>query len=207
MAKKKESFFWTSYSDLMTSLFFIMLVMFVLVIVLLYKRMEVTQNQLEDIKKVVNSTKDLNAKYFDYRPEYKKYVLNIPVTFPARVSNINQINVPNKEDCLSKLYEAGKEIQLFLTNHQDYQYLLIIEGQASRDNYPENYQLSYERALSLIKYWEEKGLVFGENCEIQISGSGDGKIETRSMRENEEILNQRFLIHILPKNIIKDKEE
>ena len=40
MAEKRESFFWTSYSDLMTSLFFIMLTLFVLVIVLLHKRME-----------------------------------------------------------------------------------------------------------------------------------------------------------------------
>ena len=31
MGKKKEEFFWTSYSDLMTSLFFIMLTLFVLV--------------------------------------------------------------------------------------------------------------------------------------------------------------------------------
>lgn len=72
MKKQKESFFWTSYSDLMTSLFFIMLVLFVLVIVLLHKRMEVTEQQLEDIENVVNSTKDLNREYFTYRPEYKK---------------------------------------------------------------------------------------------------------------------------------------
>ena len=38
MAKKKrESFFWTSYSDLMTSLFFIMLTLFVLAIALLHR--------------------------------------------------------------------------------------------------------------------------------------------------------------------------
>ena len=52
MAGKKESFFWTSYSDLMTSLFFIMLTLFILVIVLLHKRMETTERQLEEIKKV-----------------------------------------------------------------------------------------------------------------------------------------------------------
>ena len=46
MSQKKESFFWTSYSDLMTSLFFIMLVLFILVIFLLHKRMEVTERQL-----------------------------------------------------------------------------------------------------------------------------------------------------------------
>jgi len=65
MAKRKESFFWTSYSDLMTSLFFIMLVLFILVIVLLHKRMETTEKQLEEIKRVEASTRDLEGRYFD----------------------------------------------------------------------------------------------------------------------------------------------
>ena len=109
--------------------------------------------------------------------------------------------------CVWHNYEAGREISQFLNIHEEYQYLLIIEGQASLDSYSMNYQLSYERALSLMKFWNEKGLSFGNNCEIQISGSGDGKIDTKSPREKEEAHNQRFLIHILPKNIIKDSLE
>ena len=204
MAEKKESFFWTSYSDLMTSLFFIMLILFILVIVLLYSRNENNVARLEEIKKVVNSTKDLNPKYFDYRPEYKKYILNIAVKYPAGESKLSKIDGTK----LDSLYEAGKEIKQFLDNHKEYQYLLIIEGQASLDNYQQNYELSYERALGLIQYWMiDRGLSFGDNCEIQVSGSGDGKIATHSMRETNEVLNQRFLIHILPKNIIKDDKE
>ena len=202
MAYRKESFFWTSYSDLMTSLFFIMLTLFILVIVLLYKRMEVTENKLDEINKVVNSTKDLNSKYFDYRSEYKKYILNIPVKYDGGESDLFKF----KKAKLDSLYEAGREIKLFLDGHKEYQYLLIVEGQASYDNYSKNYELSYERALGLIRYWTKiRGLEFGNNCEIQISGSGDGKIDTHSMREVNEELNQRFLIHILPKNIIKDE--
>ncbi len=206
MIKRKESFFWTSYSDLMTSLFFIMLVLFVLVIVLLYKRMEVTQRQLDEIRKVEASTKDLNPKYFNYRPEYKKYVLNIEVKFPTGRGTLNEID-PTK---LEPLYEAGKEIQQFIAKHENYQYLLIIEGQASdlKDGYQRNYELSYERALGLIRYWmQERKLDFGKNCEIQIAGSGDGELKTHSMREKEEVKNQRFLIHVLPKNIIKDEKK
>lgn len=78
MAQKKESFFWTSYSDLMTSLFFVMLVLFILVIVLLHKRMEATEAQLQAIKEIATSTEDLTkSDYFIYRPDYKKYVLNV----------------------------------------------------------------------------------------------------------------------------------
>ena len=87
MSQKKESFFWTSYSDLMTSLFFIMLVLFILVIVLLHKRMEVTERQLAEIKKVEQSTQDLDRKYFTYRPDYKKYVLNIAGQYLSEQSN------------------------------------------------------------------------------------------------------------------------
>lgn len=202
MADKKESFFWTSYSDLMTSLFFIMLTLFILVIVLLYKRNEATQRNLDEIKKVVASTKDLNPRYFDYRPEYKKYVLNIKVKYDAGSSDLSNISSLKRDS----LYEAGYEIKQFLDSHKEYQYMLIVEGQASSDNYSRNYELSYERALGLIRYWtKERGLAFGDNCEIQISGSGDGKIITHSLREQDESSNQRFLIHILPKNVIKDE--
>ena len=207
MAQKKESFFWTSYSDLMTSLFFVMLVLFILVIVLLHKRMEATEAQLEEIKKVEQSTQDLNRDYFTYRPEYKKYVLTIQVRYPAGKANLNDMVSADKDTQLQKLAAAGKEIQNFLKTHEENQYILIIEGQASKDNYLYNYELSYQRALGLMRYWiEDSNIVFGNNCEILISGSGDGKLDTHSMREANEADNQRFLIHILPKNIFENNE-
>lgn len=207
MAQKKESFFWTSYSDLMTSLFFVMLVLFILVIVLLHKRMEATEAQLEEIKKVEQSTQDLNRDYFTYRPEYKKYVLTIQVRYPAGKANLNDMVSADKDTQLQKLAAAGKEIQDFLKTHEENQYILIIEGQASKDNFLYNYELSYQRALGLMRYWiEDSNIVFGDNCEILISGSGDGKLDTHSMREAKEADNQRFLIHILPKNIFENNE-
>ena len=208
MAQKKESFFWTSYSDLMTSLFFVMLVLFILVIVLLHKRMEATEAQLQEIKKVEESTKDLSKDYFEYRPEYKKYVLNIQVRYPAGKSDLNTIIASDKEDQLNKLANGGKEIRDFLNNHKENQYVLIVEGQASKDNFTYNYELSYQRALALMRFWvDDQGINFGNNCEILISGSGDGKLDTHSMREPVETENQRFLIHILPKNIFESTNE
>jgi flagellar motor protein MotB len=207
MAQKKESFFWTSYSDLMTSLFFVMLVLFVLVIVLLHKRMEATEAQLEEIKKVEKSTEDLSRDYFTYREDYKKYVLTIQVKYPAGKSDLTDMITSDRAEQLAKLEAAGKEIQKFLISHSENQYLLIVEGQASKDNFRFNYELSYQRALSLMRFWiEERHIEFNDNCEILISGSGDGKLDTHSMRETSEVENQRFLIHIIPKNIF-DKDE
>ncbi len=207
MTQKKESFFWTSYSDLMTSLFFVMLILFVLVIVLLHKRMEATETQLQEIKKIEESTKDLSQKYFEYRPDYKKFVLTIQVRYPVGKSDINDIVSTNKFEQLRQLAAAGFEIQNFLSNHSENQYLLIIEGQASKDAYLYNYELSYQRALALVRFWiVDSNISFGNNCEILISGSGDGKLDTHSMRESTESENQRFLIHILPKNIFENDE-
>lgn len=205
MAQRKESFFWTSYSDLMTSLFFVMLVLFVLVIVLLHKRMEATETQLAEIKKIENSTMELGrSEYFKYNKDYRKYVLTIDVKYPLGKSNISEITDPSQ---LPKLREAGIVIRDFLSKHSDNNYALIIEGQASADGFAGNYSLSYDRALGLMRFWTKEGIKFGTNCEILVSGSGDGTLNTHSMRDkNNERNNQRFLIHILPKNIIDDSK-
>ena len=103
-------------------------------------------------------------------------------------------------------FQAKAFIDSTTVMHPGIQYLLIIEGQASRDNYPRNYELSYERAYSLKKFWEKGDKEGGpimftdKDCEVLICGSGDGKQSgTGLMRETNERLNQRFLIHILPK--------
>lgn len=211
--QKKESFFWTSYSDLMTSLFFVMMVLFILVIVLLHKRMQATETELQitetklhEIEQIEQSTQDLSPEYFKYRSDYKKYVLTIQVLFPRSSSDLQTIVDWNT--VAPQLQAAGREIQHFLKNHSKNQYLLIIEGQASRDFSRYNYELSYQRALALMRFWiEDSGIQFGRNCEILISGSGDGKLDTHSMRESNETENQRFLIHILPKNIIDNDND
>lgn len=211
MKKGKESFFWTSYSDLMTSLFIIMLVLFVLVIVLLHKRMETTiiekerlEKVLEEITKVEESTRDLEGKYFSYNKEYEKFILNIDCQFPVREYDINLLD----ESTRSELMDAGQQVKDFLERHSDNQYLVIVEGQASANSEAwtdYNYNLSFQRALSLIKFWATNPKVkFSEkNCELQIAGSGDGRLSAKTMRESVNEKNQRFLIYIIPKNIIK----
>lgn len=215
MKKGKESFFWTSYSDLMTSLFIIMLVLFVLVIVLLHKRMETTiiekdqlEKVLEDIKKVEASTRDLEGKYFSYNKEYEKFILNINCQFPVGAYDINLLDTITRR----KLMDAGKQVKNFLDQHSENQYLVIVEGQASANSEvmtEYNYNLSFQRALSLIKFWAKNPSVkfSSKNCELQIAGSGDGRLSAKNMRDPINEKNQRFLIYIIPKNIIKKEIE
>lgn len=202
---KKESFFWTSYSDLMTSLFFVMLVLFVLVIVMLNKQLrtqeeylrtqEVKLEEYEKIEEIRKSLENIDTRYFEYSSLYKKHILKINVNFPKGKSDINEIS----QKVLDDLYNAGKaiksQIEHAMEENKDVQYLLIIEGQASKDSYTRNYELSYERALALHRYWQNSNIDFGKNCEVIIAGSGVGG----TMRSNNESENQRFLIHIIPK--------
>ncbi len=210
---RKESYFWTSYSDLMTSMFFVMLVLFVLVVALLHKKIteidaerNATKAQLEVIREIENSTQNIDSNYFTYNAENRKHVLNIKVQFEKGSADIDDID----EDTQRELIRAGKKVQYFIYDitrkHPEIKYLLVIEGQASRDAFRRNYELSYERALALKKLWENEGIMFGNKCEVVIAGNGDGKLSgTGFMRETDEQRNQRFLIHILPKTSIPEK--
>jgi outer membrane protein OmpA-like peptidoglycan-associated protein len=191
---KKESFFWTSYSDLMTSLFFVMLVLFVL----LHNKISEQALKLEEFEKIEEIKKSLNnidSTYFAYNADYKKHILKIRVNFPTGKSEISHIDY-NTQQALQEAGRAVKnQIDEVTRTNPEIQYLLIIEGQASKDNYTYNYELSYERALALSRFWQKSGIDFGKNCEVLISGSGTGG----SMRSTIESENQRFLIHIIPK--------
>ena len=209
MAKRKpESFFWTSYSDLMTSMFFVMLVLFVLTVALLQNKMIQTDRENEHLKALIakgeqieKSIEKIDNRYFDYNEVYKRHTLkNVRASFNTGSANINDISETDR----ATLEEAGKAIQEMLMTAKDSipeaRYLIIIEGQTSKDGYVRNYELSYERALSLVKYWSSKNIIFDDlPCEVIISGSGQAS-EFRELPDipgNKE--NQRFVIHIIPK--------
>ena len=200
--KKRDAYFWTSYSDLMTSLFFVMLVLFILTITLLHKRIvasererEATQEQLAKIKEIEESINRIDSNYFEYNDTHKKHILKIDVKFPVGISNMQSIDINTRNE----LYKAGQAIENSLRElnieYPEIKYLLIIEGRASKGNYSHNYELSYERALALNRFWLYSKLDVGENCETIISGSGIGG----TMRDVVESKNQRFLIHLIPK--------
>lgn len=203
---KKESFFWTSYSDLMTNLFFVMLMLFVLAIallsrevVLIGKERDATKAELEKIHEIRRAIESIDTTYFEYNSHYKKHILKTEVGFKIGSSDINDLPAETK----TELMLVKRSIEHFLDDlrHMDSEasYLLVIEGQASRDSYYRNDQLSYERALALYKFWFPNGrsLTFGNYpCEVVIAGAGyrDGKPKSKINSKN-----QRFLIQIMPK--------
>jgi outer membrane protein OmpA-like peptidoglycan-associated protein len=203
MTGKGSGFFWPSFTDLMTSLFFIMLVLYVLTFLKLTNQQRTTEEQLREIKRVQEAVKALPAEYFIYDPLNQRYKLNLNVNFSSNSSNIMDLDESLRTDLLN----AGKSISFLLdqlnSSNSKVSYLLIVEGntQRSSDNYlkmPDiGYKLSYQRALALVNFWQKNSLDFKEisNCELMIVGSGYfGKA-----RDSDENENRKFTIQITPK--------
>jgi flagellar motor protein MotB len=197
MTGKGSGFFWPSFTDLMTSLFFIMLVLYVLTYLKLTNQQRATEQQLNKIKEIQASVKELPQDYFQYDSEYKRFSL------------VQNIEFERGKDIIKPMYEqylidVGVSIKDLISNlkskyaQQDIKYVVIIEGMASNDNYIDNYPLSYKRAWAVMKLWQRENVMPDQSvCEVQVAGSGTGGIGR--FPNNEEFKNQRILIQIVPK--------
>jgi hypothetical protein len=199
--EKKRDFFWLSYSDLMTSLFFVMLVLFVLVYTMQNKMIgELGEKgrELDRIKEIEKTVNNIDTAYFKYDAENKKHILNMHFLFLKGSYDISKI-IPDKRTDLLKAGVVIKQLILKYPEGENIKYLIVVEGQASKDSWVGNDDLSFHRAQSLIKFWEQCniGLDKLKNCEIIVAGSGEKGIP----RTQPDIgnANQRFLITIIPK--------
>lgn len=197
MTGNGSGFFWPSFTDLMTSLFFIMLVLYVLTYLKLTNQQRATELQLNKIKEIQAAVKELPQDYFQYDSEYKRFSL------------VQNIEFERGQDLIKPMYErylidVGVSIKDLISNlkskyaQQDIKYVVIIEGMASNDNYFDNFPLSYKRAWAVMKLWQRENVMPDQSvCEVQVAGSGTGGIGR--FPNNEEFKNQRILIQIVPK--------
>ena len=211
---KKESFFWTSYSDLMTSLFFVMLVLFVLVIILLQIKIKEQEGQikvqtglirlLERITQIDKQFEPLiNSGTFQYYPKSKKFVAKDLIGH--EIFNPNQtVILPQFRD---KTITVGREVEKLLKalskENPDFSYQLVIEGNMANKwdmslnkDRDDGYKISYERALAVYQLWRNDSIDLRKyNTEILICGSGFNGEDRDNIEEN----NKRFSIQIIPK--------
>lgn len=198
MSKTKNNrYFWAGYADLMTSLFFIMLVLYALTYLKLTNQKKATEEQLKKIQEVQSAVKKLPETYFKYDEEYKRFSLKRDIEFDKGSS---EFKTEHDRDYLIAVGQSIYELIQKLKNEnaqQDIQYVVLIEGMASDDKYPRNHVLSYERALAVAELWKYSDVKLDESiCEIQVAGSGTGGIGRNTMDETK---NQRILIQIIPK--------
>lgn len=195
---KKANFFWASYADLMTSLFFIMLVLFVLTVVMLKRQARATEEELKKIQEIENSVANLPDKYFEYQPEFKRHSLREQIQFDKQKSDIPAEYNAYLTNVGNSIVELINRLNLKYKD-ENIKYMVVIEGMASKDSYPYNFELSYQRAMALYRFWLQHNIRFDSNvCEIQIAGSGTGGVG-RYSKSGEEYKNQQILIQIIPK--------
>lgn len=197
MKESKQDYFWLSYSDLMTSLFFIMLVLYVLTFVKLSNQKNASEQQLKKIQEIQTAVKSLPSQYFTYDEKYGRYSLARNINFETMKDVINEDDKVYLKDVGESISDLINELKVKYKG-QDIRYVVLIEGMASKDYYIDNYQLSYRRALAVKRLWESEGIILDPAvCDVQVAGSGVEGIGRYPKKE--EAKNQRILIQIIPK--------
>lgn len=206
--KNKSDHFWIGYSDLMTTLFFVMLVLFVLTVVHLTFEKNRIQTSLEQFQKITKLEEQFDQlekdKDFTYLEECKKFV--IEDLLDDEVFQALQAEI--QPDFIEPALKAGRKIKEFLNvlekESGDFSYLLIIEGNTANNNEKSidkdqefGYNLSYKRALALYNLWRTNGINLKENknVEVLLVGSGFSGL----CRDKNEDNNKRFSVQIIPK--------
>jgi len=172
--KNSKDFFWPSYVDVMTNLFAITLVLFVVSFFLfkgkneqletVNKELTVMKDEYQRVIDMNNAIQSLdNNEFFRYDDTYQKHILTIPFEYI-----LNQYRIPSglsNPEVVSDIKEVGISIiKTIIDLREKYifdgkntfniKFLVVIEGQASRSGEEEhNDILSYRRALYLKKYW------------------------------------------------------
>ena len=205
---KKTGFFWVSYADLMTSLFFVMLVLYVITFVILQAEVGKIAADAEikqKIEKIQKALQSLDKQYFEFDDVNKRYKLKTDVQFRPGSDKITDIPLSKREEIFQAGNELYSKIEGIIDNNPNVDYLLIIEGNTQRTETNfikipnEGYRLSYKRALGLYNYWKSRGLDFrdlGTQCEIILAGSG---YFGHSRDHKNERNNRRFTIQITSK--------
>ena len=112
MKQKNADFFWPSYTDLMTSLFFIMLVLYVLTYLRLNKTIRLQKDKLAIIEAVEQNLKPLksDSTLFAYEEEYKRFKLAFDVQFERDKYNIDPAELDNYDETIAKIDSAGRHL-------------------------------------------------------------------------------------------------
>jgi outer membrane protein OmpA-like peptidoglycan-associated protein len=204
---KTDANFWVSYSDLMTSLFLIMVTLFAVSSILLYVQYFNTKTKLEDLEAIEASIKSVKGKYFGYDSILKRHQLKVKVQFKVGSDSLLQKYEGQLDSAGRLLQDTVESIFYRYKNRMKVRFTILIEGSTDSikfiddgsidpKKWYDNSTLSYRRALVLKNFWISKGIIFDPNfCDVQVAGSGDFGVD----RERVDSLNRRFLIQILPK--------
>src|ERR1700743_1060726 len=171
MKPARTDSFWPSYTDLMTSLFFVMLVLFILVFAKQHQTITDLKRKLAIINAVEGTLQPLksDSALFRYEEQYKRFKLAFEVRFENDSFEIRPPGLENYYTTVTQLDSAGARLRSVIDGLKrrkegsdsvllkDVSYILVIAGYASRSGREgHNYELSYRRALGLRNYWRDR---------------------------------------------------
>lgn len=211
MGKDKYSF-WLGYSDLMTSLFFVMLMLFIISIVKMnntigeigierdrYKKLLQLEEQFDELGKL-SSLQYVEEKQMFVAKDFigiEIFNTNSDIIKPHLIAKVDKVGW-SLQDVVRRLHEKNPDLH----------FQLVIEGNAAipweqlknrtfNADSKNMYKLSYERALALYLRWKAIGIDLRRyNTEIIIAVSGFNGINRDNIKEDN---NKRFIIQIIPK--------
>jgi outer membrane protein OmpA-like peptidoglycan-associated protein len=176
---KKTSYFWVGFSDLMTSLFFIMLVLFAIAFVKLKssannedkiqslkkelaelleenkelsnenKQLITDKKKFDEIQNVEKALSTLDQNYYTFDPKNKRYRLNIDAKFKSDESDINYIGINERKQLLDAGRELYNKVSALIKKHKEIDYLLVIEGNTQRNLEYKNWITAPDRGYKL----------------------------------------------------------
>lgn len=180
MDDNRKNFFWPSYVDLMTALFAVVLVLFILSYLNFKNKVDELEGMVqiyEKDSKILNKVKanlklfDTDKDIFDYDTILNRIQLRFRINFktgyqyykilPSHLDSNYSYSVTsgNLKQLGQKLASIIEQLKYQKENDslmKDISYLMVVSGSASRfgDDY-ENYILSYRRAYSLYQFWRD----------------------------------------------------
>ena len=204
MRKNNNGSFWPSYVDIMTTLFAIMLVLFVVS----YSRFKIKEKQLkslvdeyENIITVYSTVGSIDSTaYFGYNEEYLKHLFTVDVEYQQKEYRIDKLKLDEYDKYAAdtkrdSIIEAGKLIKntildlekskrileaIQTDSKNNIKFLVVIEGQASKisfniDDWHNNYTLSYLRARFLNEFWKQNNIDLASIPRCELIISGSGE--------------------------------
>ena len=215
MDGKNNGSFWPSYVDIMTTLFAITLVLFVVS----FARFKIKETELKDSNEILQTLVDEyeniitvystvskidSTQYFGYNEQFLKHLFTVDVEYQTKEFHIDKLkldlsDVAAANKVRADIIAAGSLVKSTIQSienvdsvERNIKFLVVIEGQSSKIRFDEgpwmnNYTLSYLRAQYLNEFWKANGIDIDAipRCELIISGSGERGVPRNIPNEAE----------------------
>lgn len=214
MDSSNNSSFWPSYVDVMTTLFAITLVLFVVS----FARFKIKETELKDSNEILQTLVDEyeniitvystvskidSTEYFGYNEKFLKHLFTVDVEYQTKEFHINRLKLDLSDSVAANkvrndIIAAGNLVKSTIQSIEksdsvsNIKFLVVIEGQSSRIRFDDsswmnNYTLSYLRAQYLNEFWKANGIDINSipRCELIIAGSGEQGVPRNIPNESE----------------------